>query len=380
MMLEITEIHVNYFGALKMALWDSKQGIQLLKTEDSNVYFVNVDAKPASYDTRRGHDAKERISILKPFMELKEVGSTWHIGEEGWLIPKAKFPFLALFMRLISEYESDDEVEIRQNRASQYMIGRNTMGILLSLYDRKVVEKALAEQKSKLSDLENPALLESFVDKVVEGIIKASPGFLDLVLRYVMARVQELNKGDIVIIREMDYGYDGERLIPFLMNREDNHYHLPEQFKTPPYPIMHWEERDKTTRVHPDFDLEVKGVKTVLEFDDGAPKLEPILTNPGEIDENTGESDPDTQDYLAGVFPESKLVALLVTPPPPYKPFYVYFQAEDDDYVLTQEDISNYMRDPEAWYEPFNENTIIGYIGHIASTNANSLMNALAKK
>jgi hypothetical protein len=354
-----------------MALWDSKTGFQLLKTEDKTQYFLNVEANPAflKEDGKTPLSTDERLTIIKPFMELKEVGATWHAEEKGWLIPRAKFPFLALFMELISRYKGGvpPPVVRQKDKALIARVGGYESSILVSLCNREELLKA--EQKASGSSVrikldppfmisEEPDLgfiankiplytLAAYAEKLLDS-------FIGMDLRYIESRDGKLQRGDLVYLND-EFVYTEKGLVGLeRTGAENKRLRLPEAFTTPPFPIAYWnfEDEGMIPVINPNFDL--KG--TILELDDDAPKLDPVIVAGG-VD---ASSEPI---YRGDVKPDDEFITMRVTLPKPYKPFYVYFAVSNPN--ITRDNIGDLMRDPNAWYEAFDDGTIIGHLDDI---------------
>jgi hypothetical protein len=370
------ELKRVYHKTAQMALWDSKTGFQLLKTEDKTQYFLNVEPHPdfKDVDGETPLTTEKRLAIIKPFMKLKEVGATWHAEEKGWLIPKAQFPFLALFIELISHLHMTvrETIVKQKDKALIVNIVLYEASVLVSLCDRKELleqEAKAAGSQTKIK-LDSPFTIDSPELKVIANgrsmgdlVIIAEErldSFLDIVLCYIEALNGKLQKGDLVriLIQYTTYVYDGKRLVKF-GHIEDGKTvsYLPKEFTTPPFPVAYWHYQYNDLMVigiNPNFDL--KG--TILEFDDDAPKLVPIVVSEGE-----GEGGRIENEYLANVKPNDEFVVLQVTPPQPYKPFYVYFV--NNDKSINMKFIGETMRHPKAWYQAFNDTTIIGHLDDV---------------
>lgn len=276
-------------------IWQNSN-IRLRKTTDSQALFIDVDL--------------HMQEVMQIFMEAASTlySVTWNPKASGWLIPADKQTLFVAFLEAVSEVftclfpdntkpllvTSVDQNEIGlidyagggEARATHWLIGINTLGVLLALFDLSKYEFALGLTNGVRRAVESCSLDE---DNDWPNILVEIEGFDMLAVKLFQtvlgrtSKIPALRRGDLLgyTLTTGNVGtriYDGTNFLR--LEKQGRYTVVPRQFTVPePFPLRYWTDSlyDKDCSedeiVWPNFSL-LNAESTLIEYVVEPPELD----------------------------------------------------------------------------------------------------------
>lgn len=232
-------------------LWSDHYGLMLRKTTSDDYLFLDVNPK--------------LTSLIKPFMELKEVKATWNPEFNGWLLPVTQFPyvndFLEIFHEAIPELGKVTVPKVELGYATNYEISYQQLRLLVLLDPKmdtnmkdsfkaftgtgkgKPIEDAGDENDGDYNWLEEHSSILTLEYQYLQNICFGGP-----TIRYgdILLHSEDVYKPEEYKrpYQHMIYSYfslisDGSQFIP--LEFDGDGFNIPGEFTVPkPFPIEYW--------------------------------------------------------------------------------------------------------------------------------------------